>query len=341
MSTLKCISSRPSKDFPPCTPQTAVAKSPPQPIVLSFGNGDDDRWPHPETDEIPEQPPTAAYLQKPLSCSADTGSEESAALFESLSCPWYEKPLSRQLAFDSEELAETICEEKSLQHPQVVSYCLGVTSLGHNLTSVSNEEPQALVEASTPPYGSSEESTAAASPRSSDMPSAVLSPCPEDEDEEEPRCADDQPHPELATDDVVDEQHCAERVVANVSDLRSTMFGLLAVAEDAELPDVPNPFAPSKSDSSILHGSVAFDNDIRTWLHENEIPEEATILDRESATLGKFRIDAGMALSIVEHVKSLQAVVDEDESRDPRGQGMNMLVRSHHVGSNLSAITSM
>jgi len=263
------------------------------------GLGSEDFWPEPEAEGLPEQPSTAANPEHLI---------------------------------NTEELPETTSDERLVQHPQIGSYCLGVTSRGHSPGAKTNvillgEPPilrrdppskEVIESLGTAPESDYPEGTSDAA----DVNLAIVS---ESEELESPRTPEAPQSPKF------------ERVVAEVEDLRTTIHGLLAVPENAELPDVPCPMAPSKSDASLLHGgSVIFDGGYKKWPgQDNDIPQEVSILHRESAQLCEFPIEQlGSVVSGEANVTSLGEEEEPDE--DPRRSGGAGIVRSHKVSGHLS-----
>jgi len=294
---------------------------------------DDELWPEPEAEGMPEQPSTA---------------QEANAM-------------SLLLNGDAlcEELPETISDEKLVQHPQIVSYCLGVTSLAHSPARI----PRSVGDDTTPGSQSSffdlpvspktEPSLHPTRAQSETMSEVCQKASSSTRPTEQSEVASDTSDVNL---DIVEERiavavgervvmegvtdvnldQVERRVVAQVSDLRTTIHGLLAVPEDAELPDVPNPVAPSKSDSSLLHGSVQFDGDPNCWQQDQyEIPDEVLpdLQNRENNPLFEKRSDAGSLWNSAAFQSPPDD--DDDEEEDPRLRP-NPLVRSHKVSGNLS-----
>lgn len=257
---------------------------------------DDDFWPEPEAEGLPEQPSTA-HEQSALSLLMSSASPD----------------VGLHTGTESEELPDTISDEKLLQHPQVVSYCLGVTSLSHSHAAKADRNVIQLGMHVPETMPHSEISSLTESiPHSSDTSDVNLN--------------------------IVEERQGLERVVAEVTDLCTTVHGLLTVPEDAELPDVPSPIAPSKSDSAILHGSVSFDGDLSSWLRENhEIPDEAKFLCRETNHLGHSTIELGMSLSHqADALGNIPELGDPEPNETDLRPRLNPLVRSHEVSSSSS-----
>lgn len=130
-----------------------------------------------------------------------------------------------------------------------------------------------------------------------------------------------------------------ERVVADVEDLSTTMYGLFTVPEHAELPDVPCPAEPSRSNSCLLHGGSVFpDGSSNTWLREeNDIPQEVSILQREPAMFSNGRqMEMGIFMNADERPPGDEEDPEEDEEEEDPRLRPNPLMRSNKVSGSLS-----
>lgn len=298
LCSLLVISSKDGLLVPTAPPLKAVPQATALPETPPLVEEESEVWPEPEADGLPEQPSTAP------------GSTMSQLMHPP-------EPVC-------EETPETISDEKLLQSPQVSSYCLGVTSLSHQRSASGASGPHIV------PLGVN----LAESLRPVEDPKLQMP--REDSLREASSAAEPEPRLNDASDaagvrlDIMEDG----RVVQEVSDLRTTIHGLLTVPENAELPDVPNPVAPSKSDSSLLHGTVAFDGDLNQYLQENyAIPEEFTVLHRDDPLPNEPGNPRSTEAS--ESLYRKGEIEDEDEDDDPRKRP-NPLVRSHKVSGNLS-----
>lgn len=197
-----------TKDPPyvPVPPPPDVKEIPPEIASISqepFALDDEDAWPEPEAEGLPEQPSIAQDQN------------------------------SMRLLMNSSGA------QNRMPQPEGGSYCVGITSFADDHAIV---RPTSVMPIDANAFAT-----------------AGLNAQPE-----QPKSQSD--HLDMSSHDV--ERQGTDRVVAEVANLRTTIHGLLAVPEDAELPDVASPMAPSKSDSNILHGSIVFDGDLDTWLFE-------------------------------------------------------------------------
>jgi len=218
------------------------------------------------------------------------------------------------------ELPDTASSEKLVQHPQISPYCLGVTSRNHSAEVITNviqlgeapHSPGTAREVLDSLNASRDADYVDVTPDGSDFNLAIV-------------------------EDLSPRSPVVPRVVAEVDDLQTTIHGLHAVPEHAELPDEALSMAPSKSDASILlGGSVIFDAASSTRLQEDVIPEKVSILHGEAVEVignsgsptepGSFESSDANASPIVE---------EEPEEEDPRLRP-NPLMRSHKVSGSLS-----
>lgn len=310
-----------AETVPPPLPQP---ESPDQFVVE-----DDELWPEPEAEGLPEQPSTA-HDQNPVALMMNFDGD--TAEMPSMNCDGEEQ---MYVSSNGDELPEAASGEKLILHPQVISSWHGVTAnngqssapgsviaLGA-FTPPRGQSPDLVVEMMGTPFGGSPGTPLGESPRS-----------PEDE---------------WDTLDVdlqirVEEPPKPDRVVVEVSELSTTIHGLLSVPEGAELPDVPSPIAPSRSDSALLHGSVHFDGDLTTWLREHhEIPDEETpgisSLPQASAWPRDSTEELGRSVGMGEPSNvDLHGEREplEAQPAQPYPRPSNPLVRSQQVSSNLS-----